>query len=134
MFKSTKLPDRVKYNKFSNVWTIDKLRYGESAKLIIRVIVAGSGIVKNTVRVTSDTFDSDLSNNNDFAIVKVSEKSSNNNSKAKNTNSNAPKSNSNGKMPSSLEIHPTAQPFLMLVVSLLLSMVSFGVGNISKKR
>ena len=123
-----------KYNKFSNVWTIDKLGYGESAKLIIKVIAAGSGIIKNTVLVTSDTFDSDLSNNNDFAIVKVSEKSPDNNSNAKNTNSNAPKSNSNGKMPSSLEMRPTAQPFLMLVVSLLFSIVSFGASNISKKR
>ena len=123
-----------KYNKFSNVWTIDKLRYGESAKLIIKVIAASSGIIKNTVLVSSDTYDSDLSNNNDFAIVKVSEKSPNNNSNTKNTNSNTPKSNSNGNMPSSLEMHPTTQPFLMLVVSLLFSMVSFGVGNISKKR
>ena len=123
-----------KYNKFSNVWTIDKLGYGESAKLIIKVIAAGSGIIKNSVQITSDTFDSDLSNNNDFAIVKVSEKSPNNNSNTKNTNSNTPKSNSNGNMPSSLEMHPTTQPFLMLVVSLLFSMVSFGVGNISKKR
>ncbi len=113
-FKSTK----GKFNKFTNVWTIDSLACGQSAKLFIKVIATGSGIIKNTVEVTTDTFDYDTSNNKDFAIVKVGKKPSDNIQKPL-------KSNLNGKTLSNLEKHPTANPFWMLIVSLLFSLIFF---------
>jgi uncharacterized repeat protein (TIGR01451 family) len=117
---------RGKFNKFTNVWTIDSLGYGESAKLYIRAIAMGSGILKNTVNVTSDSFDYDLSNNHDFAVVKVDNKPS-----IKKISS--PEKNFTKKPPVGLEIHPTANPILMLVISSVFSILFFG-GNISKKR
>ena len=114
-----------KFNKFTKIWTIESLGYGESAKLIIRVIAVGSGVIENTVRLTSDTFDYDLSNNDDFAVVNVTEKPSNNVSVSHNGNSDK-------KPLTNLQMHPTANPIWTLLVSMLLSIVCFG-GNISKK-
>lgn len=115
-----------KFNKFTKVWTIKSLGYGESAKLIIKVVATGSGIIKNTVKVTSDTFDWDKSNNNDFAVVNVTKKPSDG-------LSHSSKNNLNGKMPSNLQMHPTSNPFMLLVVCALFSIVFLG-SNISKKR
>ena len=117
---------RGSFNKFTNVWTIKNLGYGESTKLIIKVIALGSGIVKNTVSVTSDTFDYDKSNNKDYAIVNISDKPSN-------KVLNNPKNKLNDKAPSNLEIHPTANPVLMLLVCLVCSIIFLG-DNISKRR
>ena len=66
-----------KFNKATCVWTIDSLGYGESAKVIIRFIATGSGIIKNAVTVTSDNYDQDKSNNKDYAIVNVTKKDGN---------------------------------------------------------
>ena len=115
-----------KFNKFTNVWTIRSLGYGESAKLIIKVVATGSGIIKNTVEVTSDTFDYDKSNNKDYAIVNVTKKHSND-------VSNPSKNNMNVKMTSNLQMHQTANPFMLLVVSALFSIIFLG-DNISRKR
>lgn len=114
-----------KFSKFTKIWTIESLGYGESAKLIIKVIAIGSGVIKNTVRLTSDTFDHDLSNNDDFAVINVTEKPSNNVSVSH-------KGNSDKKPLTNLQMHPTANPVWTLLISMLLSLACFG-GNISKK-
>lgn len=121
-FKVTK----GKFNKFINIWTITSLGYGESAKLIIRVIATGSGIIKNTVTVTSDTFDYDKSNNKDYAVVNVIKK-------PLDRLPNTSKGNLNTKLPSNLEMHPTANPLILLMFSLLFSII-FSGGTILKKR
>ena len=121
-FKITK----GKFNKFTHVWTIESLGYGESAKLIIKVIATGSGIIKNTVKVTSDTYDFDKSNNDDFAVVNVSKK-------PLDKLSPSSKKDLHVKALSNLQLHPTANPFMLLVVSALFFMAFLG-NNISKKR
>ena len=115
-----------KFNKFTKVWTIKSLGYGESEKLIIKVVATGCGIIKNSVKVTSDTFDYDKSNNDDFAVVNVTKKPSDG-------LSHSSKNNLNGKMPSNLQMHPTSNPFMLLVVCALFSIAFLG-NNISKKR
>ena len=116
-----------KFNRFTNVWTIDSLGYGESARLIIRVIATGSGIIKNTVTVTSDNYDYDKSNNNDYAVVNVTEKEDN----------GLPNTSNNGhfvKKPlSNLELHPTANPLAVLLLSLLVSVIFSGFGILKKR-
>ena len=109
----------------ANVWTIENLGCGESAKLFIKVIAMGSGILNNSVNVTSDTFDYDLSNNMDFAVVNVTKNPSDKKISPKGHNfvKNAPVG---------LEMHPTANPILLLAISLLFSIVFSGV-RISKK-
>ena len=121
-FKVTK----GKFDKFTKIWTIKSLDYGQSAKLFIKVIAVGSGIIKNKVSVTSDTFDYDKSNNNDFAEVNVTKKPSI-------ESMNLFKSNSNQKVPSNLEMHPTANPLIVLLISCIFSMLFLG-NNISKRR
>lgn len=114
-----------RFDGSGNVWTIEALGPGESAKLIIKVIAAGSGIINNSAVVTSDTFDHNPSNNGDFAIVNVTEDSSN--------ESYVPKNNPIVKKASNiLEIHPTANPILVLVISSIFAMLLPGV-RISKK-
>ena len=116
---------RGSFDKFTKIWTIKSLGYGESARLIIKVIALGSGIVKNTVKVTSDTYDPEKSNNKDFAVVNVTKKHS----------EDVPghfKNNFNGKAPSNLQLHPTANPIVQLILSLLFSIVFLG-NNISRK-
>ncbi|WP_405294342.1 hypothetical protein [Methanobrevibacter sp.] len=120
-FKATK----GGFNKASNVWTIATLRYGESAKLFIKVVAAGPGIIKNTVEVTSDTFDWDKSNNKDFAVVDVS--------KPSDTSKKTPKNDLNDEKVSNLETHPTANPIAVLMFSLLFSAIIFRKGYLKEK-
>ncbi|WP_405307242.1 hypothetical protein [Methanobrevibacter sp.] len=115
-----------KFNKFTNVWTINRLGNGQSAKLVIKVVAIGEGIIKNTVRVTSDTFDYDNSNNMDSAIVNVTEEPSHNQD-----NPNL-QDDSNEVLQSNLEIHPTANPIVMLMLCLIFPLIFWGNG-ISKK-
>ena len=118
-----------KFNKFTLTWTIDSLRYGESAILYIKAIATGAGIVKNKVSLTSDTFDHDLSNNNDYAVVNVTEKQVDDSS----NNGNAINNNLEKNAMGMLEKHPTANPFWSLVLALIFSII-FSDGSISKKR
>lgn len=118
-FKVTK----GKFNKFTNVWTISSLGYGQSAKLVIRVVAIGEGIIKNTVKVTSDSFDYDKSNNMNSVTVNVTEKPFD--------NLNCPSDSNNG-LKSNLEIHPTANPIAVLMLCLIFSLIFCG-NDISKK-
>lgn len=121
-FKATK----GKFNSATNVWTIANLGNGESTKLVIRAVAAGSGIVKNTVMVTSDTFDHDKSNNRDSVVVNVDEMPSNNASEPS-------EDNMGGDIEKSIpEMHPTANPIAMLMYCLMFSLAFIGKA-ISKK-
>ena len=115
-----------KFNKFDNSWTISFLRNGESAKLVIKVVATGSGIIKNTVKVTSDTYDYDKSNNKDSVVVNVTENPSQD-------VSNPGENGLNDHMPSVLEMHPTANPIVMLMLCLMFS-VTFMANGISGKK
>ena len=118
-----------KFNKAALTWVIDSLGYGESAVLYIKAIATGAGIVKNRVSVTSDTFDHDLSNNKDYAVVNITEKPvSNSSNNGGNQNTNLEKSSIG-----MLEKHVTANPFWGLVLALMFSVI-FLDGRISKKR
>ena len=86
-----------KFTKSTCVWKIDSLDFGESEKLTIKVVAKGSGTLKNTVNVTTDTFDYDLSNNDDYAVVKVSEDHSHDISDSHNSDDNKKPSGDVGK-------------------------------------
>ena len=118
-----------KFSKFTLTWAIDSLGYGESAILYIKAIATGAGIVKNNVSVTSDTFDYDLSNNNDYAIVNVTEKPVYHSLNGKNN----PNNNLDDDHENILEKHATGNPFWNLVLVLVFSIIFFD-GSISKKR
>ena len=100
--------------------------------------MTGYGIIKNTVKVTSDTFNYDNSNNRDSAIVNVTKKASDNPGKSDdsgnrvNTGNSNLHDDSNDDLKSNLEVHPTANPIVMLIVCLIFSLVFWG-NDISKK-
>ncbi|MBR4448151.1 hypothetical protein [Methanobrevibacter sp.] len=143
------------FDKLTNVWTIDRLDHGESAELSIKVVAMGSGVLSNNVTVASDTFDYDLSNNDDSAIVEVTEKSpdegnppqnddsddgpfpdgEDNDNLADDTlgNENSSQNGELSKKPSvNLEMNSTANPILLLLISLILTIL-FSGAEISKK-
>lgn len=118
------------YNDFDREWDIDCLDNGESAELHIKAMAAGEGIVKNTVLSMADTFDYDLDNNSDNVLVNVTKNPKKEDYKA-NSTSNSP----NGDEMEVIigENHITANPFAILVISFVFSIIFLG-GNFSKKR
>ena len=62
------------FDKSTKVWQIDCLENGESAILLIDVVATASGVVENTVIVTSDSYDYNMSNNNASCFINVSVK------------------------------------------------------------
>ena len=127
-FKSFKV-SMGRFDRNSLTWTIDSLAYGESAKLIIKVIAISSGILNNSVVLTSDAFDPDLDNNKDYAVVNVTDIPSNDVPK----NLKAPKKVI-GKNPSNvLKNHVTSNPFWSLIGAMVFSLI-FLDSRILKKR
>ena len=63
------------FNKLSKTWDVESLDFGESASLLIKAVATEEGISNNTIRVSSDNYDPDLSNNEDSAFVNVSRNS-----------------------------------------------------------
>ena len=61
------------FDEETKIWSIDSLGYGESATLLIKAAAGGDGISENKVSVSGDNYDPDLSNNEDNAIVEVSD-------------------------------------------------------------
>ena len=127
-FKSFKVT-MGKFDRKSLAWTIDSLDCGESAKLIIRAIAISSGILNNSVVVTTDAFDPDLDNNSDYAVVNVTDIPSDNVPKNLKTSKKAISNN-----PSSiLEKHVTANPFWSLIGAMVFSWI-FLDSRILKRR
>ena len=89
----------------------------------------GEGILKNYVVVTSDTFDYDLDNNNDYAIVNVSKNVFDKPIKDIGVINKHLSKNSDGI----LKKHVTGNPFFTLVLALVFALIFFE-GNISKRR
>ena len=118
-----------KFNKFTLVWSIDSLNYGESARLYIRAIAVGSGIIKNVVSVSSDTFDYDLDNNEDFSVIDVGERSVKHMDDPK--NKDVPHHNYNLKDEKSdiLQNHPTGNPLIQLFLSLMVCILGVRISN-----
>jgi uncharacterized repeat protein (TIGR01451 family) len=118
-----------RFDKKSLTWAIDSLNYGESARLIIKAIAISSGILNNSVVVTSDAFDPDLDNNNDFAVVNVTDIPSDEVPKNLKTSKNVISKNSSNV----LEKHVTANPFWSLIGALVFSLI-FLDSRILKRR
>ena len=60
------------FDMLNQLWTIDSLDVGQKAILHIWALAMGEGIIRNEVSVTSDNFDYNLDNNDDFVLVNVS--------------------------------------------------------------
>ena len=152
--KSFKVTQGV-FDESSNIWSVNSLGNGESARLFINAVAMGSGMLNNDVTVTSDTFDYDLSNNDDYAVVDVAEKDSDDNPSPEDNPSNGDlnedssynknfsnnllnsknsyqNSNSAKKSSINIKINKTANPILVLMISLISALV-LPCTKISKK-
>ena len=121
------------FDKVTKKWDVGSLEFGESASLEVTATANKKGMAKNTVKAVSDTYDPDLSNNEDFAAVNVTDDSvkrpeSPNISKniAKNEYSNEISNNI-------LEKNVSGNSILVLLISMIFSAIFVG-SDISKKR
>ena len=117
------------------MWIIDELDVGQKATLNIEAIAAGEGIIRNEVRVMSDNYDYDLTNNNDSVIINVTDFDSKNNP-VKNVKTNDVMSDNHkqdGFNGINLQKHTTANPIFVLMIVSLFSIL-FCNRVISKKR
>ena len=85
------------YDPITGVWTIGDLKNGESASLTIVAEALKTGVIVNEAYVVSDTYDPNMTNNYDNATVTVVEPGE----------------------PTILQLHPTGNPVVMVLLSLL---------------
>ena len=121
------------FNKLTKTWDIDSLEYGESASLLIEAIATEEGVADNEVSASSDNYDPDLSNNDDFASVKVS-KNFLKDSKTPKTSKDLVDNDVPKKVADKfLEKNVSGNSFFVLLLSLIFSIIFLG-GNKSKRR
>ena len=124
------------FDESTKTWSIDSLGYGESATLLIGAKANQEGISENEVSVTNDNYDPDLSNNEDNAVVEVSEEPQNNTKipKKHEITKRIVKNNYPAKVANEiLKRNVTGNSIFVLLVSLIFTMVFLGKG-ISNKR
>ncbi|WP_067041063.1 DUF11 domain-containing protein [Methanobrevibacter sp. YE315] len=121
------------FDKMSSEWNIDELESGSEENLLIVFEAIKEGEFENIASVISDTFDFDRNNNEDGAFVKIVENITNGTDKTLSIEDDLLKSRNIDSPLSNLQKHPTSNPILLLVGSLLISMMFVG-GNIFKKR
>ena len=120
-------------------WSIDELAAGCEENLLVEFEAIKDGIFKNVASVLSDTFDYDLSNNDDFAFVNVIKSPTDHSNRViKNISTNL----IGHKLVNAKNIHhpasniqknPTANLIALLVVSTLVSIIFCG-SDIFKRR
>ena len=120
-------------------WSIDELAAGCEENLLVEFEAINDGIFKNVASVLSDTFDYDLSNNDDFAFVNVIKSPTDHSNRViKNISTNL----FGHKLVNAKNIHhpasniqknPTANLIALLVVSTLVSIIFCG-SDIFKRR
>ena len=123
------------FDTSSYEWSMDELAAGGEEKLLLEFEAIKEGVFKNVVSVVSDTFDIDLSNNDDFALVKIVKHQNSflNNVTDKFSKQKMPKAKNIYHTVSNLEKYPTANLIALLIASALISII-FGGSDIFKKR
>ncbi len=120
------------FDTSSYEWSIDELAAGGEEKLLLKFEAIKDGVFRNIVNVVSDTFDIDLSNNEDFALVKIVKDPSNNFTDKLTKHKLSKAMNIEHPIPI-LGKYSTANLIALLIVSALVSII-FGSGDIFKKR
>ena len=103
------------FEALEGLWTIGDLDVGETVTLKLYIIALEEGVVSNFARVTSDTYDPDMSNNNDSAVVVV--KSNGTPSEPPEGTPDEPPVKVPGKTPDVM--HATGNPVVMAILALL---------------
>ena len=121
------------FDKGNNVWSLDLLDSGKSAVLKINALATNQGTARNNVSASSDTYDPDLTNNNDSTAVKIVKNKKHNDKNEKHRGS-YDKDKSNGYPESILEKYVSGNPFMLIVILFMFSLGAFCGNNLSKKR
>ena len=123
------------FDTSSYEWAMDELAAGDEEKLLLEFEAIKEGIFKNVVSVVSDTFDIDLSNNDDFALVKIVKHQDSflNNFTDKLSKQKISKAENTHHPVVNLEKYPTANLIALLIASAFVSII-FGGSDIFKKR
>ena len=127
------------FNTSSNEWSMDELAAGGEESLLLNFEAIREGIFRNVASAISDTFDIDLTNNDDFALVKIVENPNNDSTPyTRKVSDDLDKHKSSQakdiRIPlSNLKKYPTANLIALLIVSALVS-IAFGWDDIRKKR
>ena len=124
-----------RFDTESYEWSLDELAAGGEEELLLNFEAIKAGVFKNFVSVVSDTFDIDLSNNDDFALVKIVKNSvnSSNNFTVKSAKHKAPEAKNIRHVVSNLQKNPTANFIGLLLLSTLVSII-FAGNDIIKRR
>lgn len=121
------------FDESDDVWSLDELDVGESALLKINAIAKAPGIARNDVSVESDTYDPDLTNNNDTVSINISE----NHKPVKKFHKKHDKPKSDefeGVYESILQKYNSGNPIMVIVLLFVFSMGALYGKNILKKR
>ena len=121
------------FDKLNDVWSLDFLDEGRSALLKINALATKAGTAKNKVVVKSDTYDPDLSNNNDTVSIDVVEKQ-NSIKIPKNNNDDYHKSELKDSYHSVLQKNKSGNPIMVIVLLFVFTMGAIYGNNILKKR
>ena len=121
------------FDEVNDVWSLDFLEAGHSALLKINAIATKAGTAKNKVAVTSDTFDPDLSNNNDTVSIDVAEKEKPHKIH-KNNGDDYHKQELKDEYYSILQKNRSGNPIMVIVLLFVFTMGAIYGNNILKKR
>ena len=127
------------YDYTNNIWIIKSLANGESAKLLVKAIATKEGIFSNEVNISCDTFDYDLTNNHDDAIVEIitnivdMDKSTSSTNIGELEGNIVASKNLNNVADDNVELKNTGIPILLLILISIFSL-AFCNMNILKKR
>ncbi|MBQ9159840.1 MAG: DUF11 domain-containing protein [Methanobrevibacter sp.] len=127
---------RGDFDEDSMIWSIDSLDYGESATLLIEAKANKEGISENKVSVSNDNYDPDLTNNEDNAVVEITNESQDNPIAPNNDEitKNVVKNKYHAKVAKEiLERNVSGNSIFVLLISLIFTMVFLGKG-ISNRR
>ena len=102
------------YDVNTGIWFIGDMENGEEAVMILETIALTTGLITNEANVTSDTFDSDMSNNYDNETVVINE---------------VPETPKQPKVELVNATPATGNPLIMI----LLALIALGIGTIRRK-
>ena len=127
------------FDTSSNQWSLDGIAAGGEEKLLVEFEAIKDGVFENIATVFSDTFDPDLTNNDDFVFVKIVRNLTRPSDNVTKNISDEPHGHESVKAKnilhptSNLQRNPTANLIALLVVSTLVSII-FGGSDIIKRR
>ena len=120
------------FSSNGSYWKLDSMGNGQSSYLTIKARAVDEGMANNKVVISSDTYDYDLSNNNDSALIKI-EKPAKILENLSFTNKSAVKSTNSNLAVALSEMEKTGMPIMLVIFVILLSVPVISIQFYKKK-